>query len=89
MHLDAVKLVLFDDDMMYYCNSLLFNEQNSSLFYYYLLRKLAFCLFRRSGTVFLLFASPPKPVSSSINKRDANLIDQKMVFLVEKIQFQT
>ena len=49
MHLDAVKLVLFDDDMMYYCNSLLFNEQNSSLLYYYLLRKLAFCLFRRSG----------------------------------------
>ena len=32
MHLNAVKLVLFDDDMMYYCNFPLFNEQNSSLF---------------------------------------------------------
>ena len=33
----------------------------------------------------MLLASHPKPVSSSINKRDANLIDQKMVFLMEKI----
>ena len=44
MHLNAVKLVLFDDDMMYYCNFPLFNEQNSSLFYYYLPQRLAFCL---------------------------------------------
>ena len=35
--------------------------------------------------IFLLLASHAKPVSSSINKRDASLIDLKMVFFVEKI----
>ena len=32
----------------------------------------------------MLLASHPKPVSSSINKRDVNLIDLKMVFFVKK-----
>ena len=35
--------------------------------------------------IFLLLASHPIPVSSSINKRDVNLIDLKMAFIVKKI----
>ena len=35
--------------------------------------------------IFLLLASHPKPVSSSINKRDVNLIDLKMAFFAKKI----
>ena len=35
--------------------------------------------------IFLLLTSHLKPVSSPINKRDANLTDLKMVFFVEKI----
>ena len=34
--------------------------------------------------IFLLLASHPKPASSSINKRDVNLIDLKMAFFVKK-----
>ena len=35
----------------------------------------------------LLLASHPKPFSSSINKRDVNLIDLKMVFFVKRKAF--
>ena len=98
IHLNVAELVLFDDDMMYYCNFPLFNEQNSSLFiiichegkhFVLTIHEVEIALLRigqprSGGVIFLLLASHPKPVSSSINKRDVNLIDLKIVFFCKK-----